>query len=95
MSKRSLISFFILLLIFLTPVLVYVATFGASLSRSHSIWSEFGSVMSGIYAPIIAMTTLLVLLAQLGLQNNSTLTKPIKLTFIKLDQILSSIALNW
>ena len=67
-SKRGSILFFILVLIFLTPVVVYVATFGASLSKSHSIWSEFGSAMSGIYAPIVALTTLMVLLAQLGLQ---------------------------
>jgi hypothetical protein len=68
MSKSGSILFLILLLIFLMPVVVYVATFGASLSRSHSTWAEFGSAMAGIYAPIVALTTLMVLLAQLGLQ---------------------------
>ena len=67
-SKKSFTFFAILFFIFLSPILVYVATFGASLSKSHSIWSEFGSAMSGIYAPIVALTTLFVLLAQLGLQ---------------------------
>lgn len=68
MSKKSFILFVTLLLLFLAPLVVYVATFGASLSKSHSIWSEFGSAMAGIYAPIVALTTLFVLLAQLRLQ---------------------------
>ena len=68
MRKRSSVLIFIWILLFLAPVVVYVSTFGTSLSKSHSIWSEFGSAMSGVYAPIVALSTLLVLLAQLGLQ---------------------------
>lgn len=50
------------------PVLIYVATFGTALSSDHQRWAEFGSAMAGIYAPIVALTTLAVLLAQVGLQ---------------------------
>jgi hypothetical protein len=50
------------------PLVVYVATFGASLSASHARWAEFGSAMSGIYSPIVAIATLLVLLMQVRLQ---------------------------
>ena len=67
-NKKSFFMFSILLVVVLTPVLVYLATFGVSLSRNHSVWSEFGSAMSGIYAPIIALATLCVLLVQLTLQ---------------------------
>lgn len=50
------------------PLAIYLATFGTVLSSDHQRWAEFGSAMSGIYAPIVAMTTLAVLLAQVGLQ---------------------------
>jgi hypothetical protein len=50
------------------PLVIYLATFGYVLSSDHQRWAEFGSAMSGIYAPIVAVTTLGVLLAQVGLQ---------------------------
>lgn len=50
------------------PLVVYLATFGVVLSSDHQRWAEFGSAMSGVYAPIVAFTTLAVLLAQVGLQ---------------------------
>ena len=50
------------------PLVIYLATFGSVLSSEHQRWAEFGSAMSGIYAPIVAVTTLAVLLAQVGLQ---------------------------
>jgi hypothetical protein len=56
-----------LLIIYLTPLGIYGWFFGASISSSHNIWAEFGA-MSGIYAPIVALTTLAVLLVQVGLQ---------------------------
>ena len=57
-----------LFLVFLAPLVVYLFTFGASLSSEHDRWAEFGSAMAGIYAPILSIATLAVLLAQLGLQ---------------------------
>jgi hypothetical protein len=50
------------------PLVAYFAIFGPALSSDHQRWAEFGSAMSGIYAPIVAVTTLAVLLAQVGLQ---------------------------
>lgn len=50
------------------PLLIYLASFGTVLSSDHQRWAEFGSAMAGIYAPIVALTTLAVLLAQVGLQ---------------------------
>lgn len=50
------------------PIAIYLGTFGCTLSTNHLRWAEFGSAMSGIYAPIVAVTTLAVLLAQVGLQ---------------------------
>lgn len=50
------------------PLVVYLAIFGPVLSPDHQRWAEFGSAMSGIYSPIVAVTTLAVLLAQVGLQ---------------------------
>ena len=58
-----------LVFIYAAPVIVYVVVFGSQLSTSHARWAEFGSAMSGIYAPIVAVSTLLVLFAQVGLQS--------------------------
>ncbi|HJV68879.1 hypothetical protein, partial [Ideonella sp.] len=52
----------------LTPIAVYVWTFGTELSHDHSRWSEMGSAMSGIYTPILTLLTLAVLVAQVQLQ---------------------------
>lgn len=59
----------------LAPIAIYVWTFGLSISTSHIRWSEMGSAMAGIYSPILALLTLLLLLAQVKLQgrmNNHT-----------------------
>lgn len=52
----------------LSPIAVYVWTFGTDLSHDHSRWSEMGSAMSGIYTPILTLLTLAVLIAQVRLQ---------------------------
>ena len=51
------------------PLLIYLTTFGFRLSADHTRWGEFGSAMAGIYAPIVALTTLAVLLAQVRIQS--------------------------
>ena len=58
----------VLLFLYAAPLLVYVLTFGTDISSSHERWSEFGSAMSGIYAPIVALSTLAVLVVQVALQ---------------------------
>ena len=54
--------------VFATPLIVYVAEFGAYITADHSRWGEFGSAMAGIYAPIAALATIAVLLKQTALQ---------------------------
>lgn len=54
--------------VFVAPVFVYAMTFGWHLSDSHQRWSEFGSFIAGVYAPIVAIATLAVLLMQVVLQ---------------------------
>jgi hypothetical protein len=65
LSKRALV---LLGIAYLAPLVVYVVTFGVTLSSEHTTWAEFGSAMSGIYGPIIALSTLAVLIVQAGLQ---------------------------
>ena len=54
----------------ITPLVVYVATFGVHLSASHSRWAEFGTLLAGIYSPIAAFLALLVLAGQVASQNH-------------------------
>jgi hypothetical protein len=54
--------------IFLLPIAIYLWHFGWRISDSHVRWSEFGSAMSGIYAPALTLATLAVLLLQVRLQ---------------------------
>jgi hypothetical protein len=54
--------------IYAAPVFVYVLTFGRELSANHGRWAEFGSALAGIYAPIVALSTLAVLFVQVKLQ---------------------------
>lgn len=67
MSKRTVLGIGILLL-YTAPLAVYIYNFGTELSISHARWAEFGSAMSGIYAPIFAIFTLFVLFIQVRLQ---------------------------
>lgn len=60
---------YVLLGLYAAPILLYLLVFGPRLSANHQIWAEFGSAMAGIYAPIVALTTLAVLLAQVRLQS--------------------------
>lgn len=61
---------FILLAVFilLLPLLLYIYQFGLSLSTEHSRWSEFGSYLTGIYSPLIALVALFILTTQLLIQ---------------------------
>lgn len=54
--------------ILLLPLLLYVSQFGVSLSNKQSDWSDFGSFLSGIYSPLIALVALFILAIQLLIQ---------------------------
>tara|TARA_R110002033_G_scaffold68565_1_gene119770 strand:+ start:250 stop:786 length:537 start_codon:yes stop_codon:yes gene_type:complete len=54
----------------ITPIWIYTAHFSFEISSDHKRWGEMGSAMGGIYTPIIAFATLLVLALQLMLQRN-------------------------
>lgn len=66
LTKRGVLA---LAVAYAVPLVIYVTTFGFSLSAEHTRWGEFGSAMAGIYAPIVALTTLAVLLAQVRIQS--------------------------
>ena len=53
----------------ITPIALYVRTFGLNLSASHTRWGEMGSAMAGIYSPILSILALIVLIGQVRLQN--------------------------
>lgn len=54
--------------ILLLPLILYVYQFGLSLSTRQSDWSAFGSFLSGIYSPLIALVALFILAVQLRIQ---------------------------
>lgn len=56
----------------LGPLVLYAYTFGTHITNSHIKWAEFGSAMSGIYSPLLALVTLFVLGAQVSLQKRQT-----------------------
>lgn len=53
----------------ITPIALYVSTFGSELSAIHTRWGEMGSAMSGVYSPILSFFALIVLVGQVRLQN--------------------------
>lgn len=57
-----------LLVLLIAPVVAYVAVFGVRITAEHQRWSEFGSFMSGVYGPMVALVTLAVLGMQMRLQ---------------------------
>lgn len=56
-------------LVYAAPILFYGLVFGPTLATEHVRWAEFGSAMAGIYAPIVALTTLVILARQTNLQS--------------------------
>lgn len=59
----------VVILVYAAPIIFYGFFFGPALSKDHVRWAEFGSAMAGIYAPIVALTTLVLLARQTRLQH--------------------------
>tara|TARA_R100001230_G_scaffold25535_1_gene20883 strand:- start:7121 stop:7771 length:651 start_codon:yes stop_codon:yes gene_type:complete len=60
----------LIIAVLIAPVWIYIGHFSFEISSDHKRWGEMGSAMGGIYTPIIAFATLLVLAMQLILQRN-------------------------
>jgi len=67
--KRQAVTGWIVLLALILPVVLYISTFGFSISDSHTRWAEMGSAMAGIYVPILSFITYLVLNNQTKIQS--------------------------
>lgn len=59
----------LVVLVLLSPLIVYIAVFGMTISDDPGRWGEMGAAMSGIYSPILAFLALLVIYGQLKSQN--------------------------
>lgn len=57
-------AFFAGAALLLAPIAIYIWHFGWRISSDHSQWAEMGSAMAGIYGPIIAAATLLMIYRQ-------------------------------
>jgi len=66
-AKKKLAQLIIFIALWL-PIVLYTYKFGFSLSSDHNVWAEFGSILSGIYSPIIAFIALLILANQARMQ---------------------------
>ena len=60
-------------LVLAAPLLVYIGTFGFFLSSDHERWAQFGSFFTGIYAPVFAFVTVLILHRQNKIQEHQRL----------------------
>jgi hypothetical protein len=67
-NRLALLATLLVLGIVLAPLILYLKVFGTTLSTEHTRWAEFGSAIGGIYAPVAALLTLVVLLVQVTLQ---------------------------
>lgn len=62
----------LVLAIMAAPIAVYGYTFGWRIVADSGEWASMGSAMAGIYGPILAVLTFVVLLRQLRLQRQAT-----------------------
>lgn len=65
---RKALIFILIPIIFILPIVIYLTKFGIDLSNNQDIWGQFGSYISGIYAPILAILTLVILYKQYRFQ---------------------------
>lgn len=67
MTRNHFIAAIILLLI-ASPIGVYIYHFGLTVSSEHDRWAQMGSAFAGIYAPMTAVGTLIILYMQYQVQ---------------------------
>ena len=72
----SLLVFIILML----PLVFYATRFGFGLWSNHKMWSEMGTYLSGVYAPILSGITALFLFIQILVIN-----KQVKIQEVQTD----------
>lgn len=62
----------VLLVLSALPIVLYLLTFGLDLSNTHPRWGEFGSLLGGIYSPLLAFLALAVLINQVRSQDKAS-----------------------
>lgn len=68
MNRRTSAAVLLAFGVIAAPVVTYLWVFGTKLSTDHARWADFGSAIGGIYSPLVALLTLVVLLRQVALQ---------------------------
>lgn len=68
MNRKAFLVSVLIIAAVATPIVVYLIVFGVALSSDHSRWAEFGAAIGGIYSPLVAFLTLVVLRSQVQLQ---------------------------
>ena len=62
------IFYFMFWIVLAIPLVIYAYKFGMELSGESGDWADFGAAMSGIYAPILSVFTIILLFVQLRIQ---------------------------
>jgi hypothetical protein len=69
--KSNVLFLWLVIALLASPLFIYATKFGSTISSDHQRWGEFGSAIAGIYSPILAIATLVVLLSQYKLQHDT------------------------
>lgn len=68
-AYKKAIPVLLILMVFSSPIIIYILNFGFHLTQDHQRWAEFGTFIAGIYAPVLSLITLIVLVFQYRMQN--------------------------
>ena len=71
-NKTSILFIIALTILCFGPIFAYAYKFGFGVWDDHSTWAEMGGAIGGIYTPILALLTLIVLVYQSQLQRLSS-----------------------